>query len=52
LHLPLDGHLLDRKMAALRAQASQTAPLIEAVGETTYRTWWSSEAFREHHYQR
>jgi LmbE family N-acetylglucosaminyl deacetylase len=37
--------VVDRKMAALRAQRSQTRPLIEAVGEATYRSWWATEAF-------
>jgi LmbE family N-acetylglucosaminyl deacetylase len=41
----LDG-LLDRKMAALRAHASQTRPLIDMVGEGTYREWWRTESFR------
>jgi LmbE family N-acetylglucosaminyl deacetylase len=40
------GHaILDRKMAALRAQRSQTHRLIETVGEATYRAWWSREHF-------
>jgi LmbE family N-acetylglucosaminyl deacetylase len=37
--------VLDRKMAALRAQRSQTRQLIDAVGEATYREWWSCEYF-------
>ena len=41
----LDG-LLDRKMAALRAHASQTHPLIEMVGHDIYREWWRTESFR------
>lgn len=47
LQLQLEDHLLDRKMAALRAQASQTTSLIEAVGERDYRGWWATEAFTE-----
>jgi LmbE family N-acetylglucosaminyl deacetylase len=44
--LHLDGDLLDRKVAALEAHASQTTPLIEMVGRPTYREWWSAEFFR------
>jgi LmbE family N-acetylglucosaminyl deacetylase len=40
-----DDTILDRKMAALRAQRSQTRGLIERVGEATYRSWWSREYF-------
>lgn len=39
------GKLLDRKYRALRAHRSQTAGLIERVGEQQYREWWSTEAF-------
>jgi len=45
-NLQLDRRLLDRKMAALQAHASQTSPLIELVGGSTYRAWWSTESFR------
>ena len=38
--------VLDAKMAALRAQTTQTAPLIEAVGEEPFRTWIGDEYFR------
>ena len=41
----LDGSLLDQKLAALRAHASQTAPLLALLGEATYRAWWRSESF-------
>jgi LmbE family N-acetylglucosaminyl deacetylase len=44
LHLHLDGDVLDRKMAALRAQASQTGRLYDAVGEVEFRAWWGVEA--------
>ena len=44
--LRLDGELLDCKIAALEAHASQTTPLIELVGRPTYRDWWSTEFFR------
>jgi LmbE family N-acetylglucosaminyl deacetylase len=42
----LDDDLLDRKMAALRAHASQTEPLITLVGRATFREWWRTESFR------
>lgn len=35
----------DHRLAALRAHASQTAGLQAAVGEDTYRRWWSEETF-------
>jgi LmbE family N-acetylglucosaminyl deacetylase len=40
-----DDTILDRKMAALRAQRSQTRGLMDMVGEATYRRWWSQEYF-------
>jgi LmbE family N-acetylglucosaminyl deacetylase len=43
--LTLDGELLDVKYEALRAQASQTGPLIALLGEETYRRWHSVESF-------
>lgn len=45
LVIECDGELLDRKVGALRAHASQTTPLVELVGADTYRRWWSTEAF-------
>ncbi len=42
----LSGDLLDRKVAALAAQASQTAGLIDLVGRETYARWWGTEWFR------
>lgn len=45
LRLELPDELLDRKIAALRAQDSQTAPLIEAVGLERWREWIRTEAF-------
>jgi LmbE family N-acetylglucosaminyl deacetylase len=39
------GPLLARKFAALQAHRSQTAGLIERVGEDRYRDWWSTESF-------
>ena len=44
LHLQLDGRRLDQKLAALRAQATQTAPVIEALGDR-YEAMVSEEAF-------
>jgi LmbE family N-acetylglucosaminyl deacetylase len=41
----LDGRLLDLKDAALRAHASQTAPLRALVGAERFRGWWRTEAF-------
>ncbi len=38
--------LLDLKVAALEAHASQTRPLIELLGPATYRQWWRTESFR------
>ena len=38
---------VDRKIVALRAQASQTTGLIEALGEERVREWWSTETFVE-----
>jgi LmbE family N-acetylglucosaminyl deacetylase len=45
-NLRLRHRLLDGKIAALEAHASQTAPLIELVGRPTYRRWWDTESFR------
>jgi LmbE family N-acetylglucosaminyl deacetylase len=36
---------VDRKMVALRAQASQTAGLFAALGEDRVRQWFSTETF-------
>ena len=47
LRLHLRGLLLDRKVAALRAQASQTDGVVDAMGLDTYRSWVSEEAFVE-----
>jgi len=46
-HTRLPKSLLDLKMAALRAHASQTQPLIDLVGDATYREWWRAESFRK-----
>jgi LmbE family N-acetylglucosaminyl deacetylase len=45
VELRLTPDLLDRKMVALRAQASQTTGLIDAIGEERMREWWSTETF-------
>jgi LmbE family N-acetylglucosaminyl deacetylase len=37
--------VIDRKVAALDAHASQTAALAEAVGHSTLRDWWATEWF-------
>jgi LmbE family N-acetylglucosaminyl deacetylase len=42
----LDDEGRNAKFAALRAHRSQTAALIDLVGEDTYRDWWCMEAFR------
>ncbi len=46
----LPDSLLDLKVAALEAHASQTRPLIELLGPATYREWWRSESFRPAHH--
>ena len=38
--------VLDRKINALRAHASQTTPLIEHAGPARFREWWRTESFR------
>lgn len=45
LDLHLTPELLDRKFVALRAQASQTTGLMDALGEDRMRELWSNEAF-------
>jgi LmbE family N-acetylglucosaminyl deacetylase len=47
VHLLLEGAELDRKLAALRAQASQTAALERSIGPATYAEWSAEEAFVE-----
>ena len=42
----LSDELLDRKVAALLAHASQTQGLIELLGPDAYREWWRTESFR------
>jgi LmbE family N-acetylglucosaminyl deacetylase len=45
LRLLLGDVLSCRKLAALRAHASQTDGLRDAVGDETFRRWWAEEAF-------
>lgn len=45
VQLRLTPQQLDRKIVALRAQASQTTPLFAAVGEERLRRWWATESF-------
>ena len=47
VELRLDADTVDRKIVALRAQASQTTGLFEALGEERVREWWSTETFVE-----
>jgi LmbE family N-acetylglucosaminyl deacetylase len=43
--LRLDRDIVDRKIVALKAQASQTTGLFAALGEDRVRRWWSTETF-------
>jgi LmbE family N-acetylglucosaminyl deacetylase len=45
LHLQLDGPLLDRKLTALRAIATQTSDLLYVVGLPAYSAQIAEEAF-------
>ncbi len=45
VQLRLDAAAVDRKIVALRAQASQTTGLFAALGEERVRRWWSTETF-------
>jgi LmbE family N-acetylglucosaminyl deacetylase len=47
LHLELSGTWLDRKVAALRCQSTQTAPVERAMGEDVFRRWVAVESFVE-----
>ena len=42
-----DGPVLERKLAALRAHATQTAGLIATMGPDVYAAWCAEEAFVE-----
>lgn len=46
LAVDLDEELLDTKLAALRAQATQVGPLLPLIGEQAFRCWWRRETFR------
>lgn len=41
----LDGEVLDRKVAALLRQASQTGGLVAAVGQERFRAWVAAETY-------
>jgi hypothetical protein len=45
VNVHLTGAAMDRKVVALRAHASQTTPLVEAVGLDEFCRWWSTESF-------
>jgi LmbE family N-acetylglucosaminyl deacetylase len=47
VRLLLDESLLDTKVRALRAHATQTAALEAAVGSARYRAWVATECFVE-----
>jgi LmbE family N-acetylglucosaminyl deacetylase len=42
----LSGDVLDRKVAALHAHASQVMPLVTAISEEAFRKWTANECFR------
>jgi LmbE family N-acetylglucosaminyl deacetylase len=48
VHIELSGDMLDRKVAALVAQHSQTGMLIDSLGMATFRRWVAVESFVEH----
>ena len=39
------GAELDRKVGAVRAHASQTAGLVEELGDADFHQWWATESF-------
>lgn len=49
LSIELDGALLDQKVAAIEAHASQVGPLVSALGPDRWRRWWATESFVEVH---
>jgi LmbE family N-acetylglucosaminyl deacetylase len=49
LHVSCDDDLLDQKLVALRAHASQTSPIIGLIGEDAFRRWWEVETFVDAH---
>jgi LmbE family N-acetylglucosaminyl deacetylase len=47
LSVELPPDLLERKVAALLAQPSQTSGIVEAIGATAYASWVATECWRE-----
>jgi LmbE family N-acetylglucosaminyl deacetylase len=47
LRVELPADVVDRKLNALRAQASQTTALLQLMGETAYRRWLRTEYWVE-----
>jgi LmbE family N-acetylglucosaminyl deacetylase len=47
LDVELDDEVRDQKLAALRAQATQTTSMVLALGEDQYAAWTSREMFRD-----
>jgi LmbE family N-acetylglucosaminyl deacetylase len=47
IRLDLTGDLLDRKLTAMRAHATQSASLVQRLGEDGFRRWWSTESYLE-----
>lgn len=45
LHLDLGGELLDRKVTAIRAHATQSAAIAHRLGEDAFRQWWATESY-------
>jgi LmbE family N-acetylglucosaminyl deacetylase len=45
VHLTLEGAALDQKLVALRAMATQTGPMLEALGPDAYAVHVADEAF-------
>jgi len=37
--------MLDRKLAALQAHASQVGPVLDLIGPDDFRAWWATESF-------
>lgn len=37
--------MLDRKLAALQAHASQVGPILDLIGPDDFRAWWATESF-------
>ncbi len=45
IDIECSGDLLEAKVAALRAHASQTGPLMASLGEDTFARLWAAESF-------